>query len=295
QGVKLTPRHYAYLKISEGCNHRCTFCIIPYGRGPSRSAPAGDVVQQIRKLVDNGYREVVLTGVDITSWGHDLPGKPSFGRLVQQVLRHVRDLERLRISSIDCIEADEALLDCIASEKRLMPHLHLSLQAGDDMILKRMKRRHLRDEAIRFCADIRKLRPDMVFGADIIAGFPTETEAMFAQSLALVDECDLTFLHVFPFSARPGTPAARMPMQSREVVKERAKRLREKGDSALRAHLRRQHGRTLQVLAESKGLSRAEDFTLVRCGDHKPGSVVQVQVQGDNGGELLAAPVGGHS
>jgi threonylcarbamoyladenosine tRNA methylthiotransferase MtaB len=240
--------------------------------------------------VDNGYREVVLTGVDITSWGHDLPGTPAFGRLVQQVLRHMPDLQRLRISSIDCIEADEALLDCIASEQRLMPHMHLSLQAGDDMILKRMKRRHLRDEAIRFCEDIRKLRPDMVFGADIIAGFPTETEEMFEQSLALVDECGLTMLHVFPYSPRPGTPAARMPMQPREVVKERAKRLREKGDAALRAHLQRQRGRALRVLTESKGLSRAEDFTLVRCGDHAPGIILDVTVHGDNGSELLAAP-----
>ena len=284
-------RSRAFVEVQNGCDHRCTFCIIPYGRGPSRSAPAGDVVQQIQKLVDNGYREVVLTGVDITSWGHDLPGKPAFGRLVQQVLRHVPDLQRLRISSIDCIEADEALLDCIATDQRLMPHMHLSLQAGDDMILKRMKRRHLRDEAIRFCEDIRKLRPDMVFGADIIAGFPTETEEMFEQSLALVDECGLTMLHVFPFSPRPGTPAARMPMQTREVVKERARRLREKGDAALRAHLQRQHGRTLRVLTESKGLSRAEDFTLVRCGDHAPGIILDVTVHGDNGSEILAAPV----
>ncbi|MGE3246725.1 MAG: tRNA (N(6)-L-threonylcarbamoyladenosine(37)-C(2))-methylthiotransferase MtaB [Beijerinckiaceae bacterium] len=282
-------RSRAFVEVQNGCDHRCTFCIIPYGRGPSRSAPAGDVVQQIQRLVDNGYNEVVLTGVDMTSWGHDLPGKPSFGRLVQQILKHVPDLPRLRISSIDCIEADEALLEAIESDRRLMPHLHLSLQAGDDMILKRMKRRHLRADAIRFCDDIRKRRPDVVFGADIIAGFPTETEAMFEQSLALVDECGLTFLHVFPFSPRPGTPAARMPMLPKDIVKERARRLRDKGDAAHAAHLQTQHGKTLTLLTENKGLARAEDFTLVRTGQHEPGMLVQALVTGNDGSALIAS------
>jgi threonylcarbamoyladenosine tRNA methylthiotransferase MtaB len=286
-------RARAFVEVQNGCDHRCTFCIIPYGRGPSRSAPAGEVVQQIQRLVDNGYKEAVLTGVDITSWGDDLPGKPVFGKLVQQILKHVPDLARLRISSIDCIEADPALLEAIACDTRLMPHMHLSLQAGDDLILKRMKRRHLRDDAIRFCQDMRKARPDMIFGADIIAGFPTETEEMFAQSLDLVDACGLTFLHVFPFSPRPGTPAAKMPMQPRDVVKDRARRLREKGDHVLQAHLQAQHGKRLQVLTERKGLARAADFTPLRCGDLPPGEILEVVVQGDNGAELLAVPVDG--
>lgn len=288
-------RARAFVEVQNGCDHRCTFCIIPYGRGPSRSAPAGDVVQQIQRLVDNGYKEVVLTGVDITSWGHDLPGKPSFGKLVQQILKLVPDLARLRISSIDCIEADAALLECIAGDRRLMPHMHLSLQAGDDMILKRMKRRHLRDDAIAFCHDVRKARPDMVFGADIIAGFPTETEEMFLQSLDLVDACGLMMLHVFPFSPRPGTPAARMPMQSRDIVKDRARRLREKGEAAMATHLKAQHGKILRVLTESKGLARAEDFTLVRCGDFPPGDLIDVRVHGNDGAVLLAEPLNSRS
>lgn len=285
----MTGRARAFVEVQNGCDHRCTFCIIPYGRGPSRSAPAGDVVQQIRRLVQNGYNEVVLTGVDMTSWGHDLPGKPSFGKLVQQILKHVPDLPRLRISSIDCIEADDLLLECIANEQRLMPHLHLSLQAGDDMILKRMKRRHLRDQAIAFCEEARRLRPDMVFGADLIAGFPTETEAMFGQSMKLVDECGLTFLNVFPFSPRPGTPAARMPMLAKEVIKDRAKRLREKGDAALRAHLERQQGRRLTVLSESKGVARAEDFTQVRIATAPAGHLLDICVSGHDGQMLLSA------
>ncbi|MBX9739164.1 MAG: tRNA (N(6)-L-threonylcarbamoyladenosine(37)-C(2))-methylthiotransferase MtaB, partial [Beijerinckiaceae bacterium] len=227
----------AFVEVQNGCDHRCTFCIIPFGRGPSRSAPAGDVVAQIRRLCANGYREAVLTGVDITSWGHDLPGAPSFGKLVKQILRHAPELERLRVSSIDCIEADDDLLDVLASEPRFMPHLHLSLQAGDDMILKRMKRRHLRADAIAFCRDVRAARPDIVFGADFIAGFPTETEEMFARTLDLVDACGLTHLHVFSFSPRPGTPAARMPQVAPEVARERARRLRELGSERMAGHL----------------------------------------------------------
>ena len=232
-------RARAFVQVQNGCDHRCTFCIIPYGRGNSRSVPMGAVVEQVKRLAGNGYAEVVLTGVDITSYGADLPGAPKLGRLVKTILRQVPDVKRLRLSSIDSIEADEELLEAIATEKRLMPHLHLSLQSGDDMILKRMKRRHLRDDSIRFCEEVRALRPDIVFGADIIAGFPTETEAMFENSLKIVEECGLTHLHVFPFSPREGTPAARMPQVRREVVKERAARLRAVGERAYRQASRR--------------------------------------------------------
>ncbi len=230
-------RARAYVQVQNGCDHRCTFCIIPYGRGNSRSVAAGVVVEQIKRLVDKGYQEVVLTGVDMTSWGADLPLAPKLGDLVQRILKLVPDLPRLRISSIDSIEADPALIDAIASEHRLMPHLHLSLQAGDNMILKRMKRRHSRDDAIGFCEDMRKARPDIVYGADIIAGFPTETEDMFENSLRLVEDCGLTWLHVFPYSARAGTPAARMPQMDRGIIKERAARLRAMGDAQVRKHL----------------------------------------------------------
>ena len=277
----------AFVEIQNGCDHRCTFCIIPFGRGPSRSAPAGEIIDQITRLTANGYREAVLTGVDLTSWGQDLPGTPKLGRLVKQILKHVPQLERLRLSSIDCIEADAELFDAIATEPRLMPHLHLSLQAGDDMILKRMKRRHSRDEAIAFCNDVRRLRPDMVFGADIIAGFPTETEEMFAMSLDLVEACGLTHLHVFPFSPRPGTPAARMPMVAREIIKERAARLREAGAVRLAGHLRAQAGKTLRVLTERGGMGRAEDFTAVRTGGRGPGEIIDVKISGDDGTALL--------
>ena len=257
-------RHRAYVQVQNGCDHRCTFCIIPYGRGNSRSVPAGVVVEQIKRLVDRGFNEVVLTGVDLTSWGADLPMEPRLGDLVQRILRLVPDLPRLRISSIDSIEADEALMQAIATEPRLMPHLHLSLQAGDNMILKRMKRRHLRDDAIRFCEEARRLRPDMVFGADIIAGFPTETEEMFANSLKLVEDCGLTFLHVFPYSARKGTPAARMPQVDGRSIRDRAARLRARGDEHLRLHLEQQAGRDHRILMENPRLGRTEQFTEVR-------------------------------
>ncbi len=258
----LEGRTRAFVQVQNGCDHRCTFCIIPYGRGNSRSVPAGDAVEQVKRLVGNGYAEVVLTGVDITSWGADLPGTPKLGRLVENILTHVPDLKRLRISSIDSVEADERLIEQIGGQARLMPHFHLSLQAGDDMILKRMKRRHLRDDAIAFCDRVRALRPDVVFGADLIAGFPTETEEMFANSLRLVDECGLTHLHVFPFSPRPGTPAARIPPVDRAIVKERAQRLREKGEAALKRHLGGEVGALRPVLVEKRGLGRTEQFTL---------------------------------
>ena len=230
-------RARAIVQVQNGCDHRCTFCVIPFGRGNSRSVPMADVVAQVRKLAANGYREIVLTGVDITSYGEHLPDAPKLGALVKRVLKEVPEIERLRLSSIDSVEADADLLDAFANEPRLMPHLHLSLQAGDDLMLKRMKRRHSRADAIAFCENVKRLRPDMVFGADIIAGFPTEDEAMFARSLDLVDECGLTHLHVFPFSPRPGTPAARMPQLERAVIKERAARLRAKGEAALQRHL----------------------------------------------------------
>jgi len=264
----LKPRVRSFVQIQNGCDHRCTFCIIPFARGPSRSLPAGAVVEQIRKLVDGGAGEVVLTGVDITSYGADLPGSQSLGTLVRQVLKLVPELPRLRLSSVDQVEADASLMAAFAEEPRLMPHLHLSLQSGDDLILKRMKRRHDRASSIAFCRQVRRLRPDVVFGADLIAGFPTETDTMFANSLRLVEECDLTFLHVFPFSPRSGTPAARMPMVAQPVVKERAARLRAAGSSALAHYLDRRVGATADLLTESKGLARTLDFIEVKVPEH---------------------------
>jgi threonylcarbamoyladenosine tRNA methylthiotransferase MtaB len=281
-------RHRAYVQVQNGCDHRCTFCIIPFGRGNSRSVPAGVVVDQINRLVDRGFNEVVLTGVDLTSWGADLPAAPRLGDLVRRILK-LTSVPRLRISSIDSIEADPALIEAIATEPRLMPHLHLSLQAGDDMILKRMKRRHLRDDAIRFCQEVRALRPDMIFGADIIAGFPTETEEMFRQSLALVDDCGLTFLHVFPFSPRKGTPAARMPQVKGTEIKARAARLRARGDQALTRHLAAQGGRTHRVLTEGPRLGRTEQFTEVAfAADQSEGAILDVTIRGQDGTRLLA-------
>ncbi len=280
----------AFVQVQNGCDHRCTFCIIPFGRGNARSVPMGEVVGVVRAQAARGYREVVLTGVDLTSYGSNLPGAPRLGTLVKQILKHVPRLERLRLSSIDSVEADRDLLDAFAGDARLMPHLHLSLQAGDDIVLKRMKRRHSRADAIAFCEQVRRLRPDVVFGADIIAGFPTETEEMFARSLDLVDECGLTHLHVFPFSPRPGTPAARMPPVARSVVKERARKLRAKGALALRAHLDAQVGATRRVLAESARLGRTEHFTLVRlAAPVEPGAIVDLTVAGHDGRHLLAA------
>ncbi|HXY90027.1 MAG TPA: tRNA (N(6)-L-threonylcarbamoyladenosine(37)-C(2))-methylthiotransferase MtaB [Xanthobacteraceae bacterium] len=279
----------AFVQVQNGCDHRCTFCIIPYGRGPSRSVPAGEIVAQIRRLVEHDYREVVLTGVDLTAWGADLPGRPRLGALVRAILRHLPELSRLRISSLDPVEVDGELLRALAEEERLMPHLHLSLQAGDDLILKRMKRRHLRTDAIAFCAEARRLRPDLVFGADLIAGFPTETEAAFRNSLSLVDDCGLTFLHVFPFSARTGTPAAKMPQLGRGIAKERARRLREKGETALRRHLAGEIGRARKVLVERDG-GRTEHYTEVRLARPSvPGAIEDVVIAGHDRRLLLAA------
>ncbi|WP_114966134.1 tRNA (N(6)-L-threonylcarbamoyladenosine(37)-C(2))-methylthiotransferase MtaB [Alkalilacustris brevis] len=283
-------RSRAYVQVQNGCDHRCTFCIIPYGRGNSRSVPAGVVVDQIKRLVGSGYNEVVLTGVDLTSWGADLPGGPRLGDLVRRILRLVPDLPRLRISSIDSIEADEALMEAIATERRLMPHLHLSLQAGDDLTLKRMKRRHLRDDAIRFCHEARQLRPDMVFGADIIAGFPTESEAMFENSLKLIEDCDLTFLHVFPYSARRGTPAARMPQVPGSVIRDRAARLRAAGEAALATHLAAQAGARHRILMEAPRMGRTEQFTPVAFATPQPeGTIVEACITGHDGASLKVA------
>lgn len=283
-------RSRAYVQVQNGCDHRCTFCIIPYGRGNSRSVPAGVVVDQIKRLVDRGYNEVVLTGVDLTSWGADLPSEPRLGDLVMRILKLVPDLPRLRISSIDSIEVDENLMFAIATEPRLMPHLHLSLQHGDDLILKRMKRRHLRDDAIRFVQEARALRPDMTFGADIIAGFPTETEAHFENSLKLVQECDLTWLHVFPYSKREGTPAARIPSQvNGNIIKDRAARLRAEGERQVKSHLAAQIGRSHKVLMENANMGRTEQFTEVRFAAPQPeGQIVQATITGSDNGQLLA-------
>ncbi|MDN2565681.1 tRNA (N(6)-L-threonylcarbamoyladenosine(37)-C(2))-methylthiotransferase MtaB [Aquibium sp. A9E412] len=290
----LDGRARAFVQVQNGCDHRCTFCIIPYGRGNSRSVPMGAVVDQVRRLVDNGHAEVVLTGVDLTSYGPDLPGRPTLGRLVCTILAQVPALPRLRLSSIDSIEADAELMAAIAEEPRLMPHLHLSLQAGDDMILKRMKRRHSSADAAAFCAAARRLRPDMVFGADIIAGFPTETEAMFENSLAIVERCGLTHLHVFPFSPRAGTPAARMPQLPRAVVKERAARLRAAGEVAYRRHLAALVGTRQRVLIEREGLGRTEGFAPVAVAG-APGSIVEARITGEDGRRLLARPTRAHA
>jgi threonylcarbamoyladenosine tRNA methylthiotransferase MtaB len=288
-------RARAFVQVQNGCDHRCTFCVIPYGRGNSRSVPMGEVVAQIRRLAENGTGEAVLTGVDLTSYGKDLPGQPALGALVKAILRHVPELPRLRLSSIDQVEADGDLLDALATSERLMPHLHLSLQAGDDLILKRMKRRHLRADAISFCDKVRRLRPDIVFGADLIAGFPTETEEMFSRSLNIVEECGLTHLHVFPYSARPHTPAARMPALPRAVVKERAARLRASGARAFRAHLASEaeagrKGTTRQALMESESLGRTGQFTPVVCRTPQhAGAIVEIRVADEDGSKLIAA------
>ncbi|MBI1263286.1 MAG: tRNA (N(6)-L-threonylcarbamoyladenosine(37)-C(2))-methylthiotransferase MtaB [Alphaproteobacteria bacterium] len=285
----LDGRARAFVQVQTGCDHRCTFCIIPYGRGNARSAPAGEVVEQVRRLVETGHSEVVLTGVDMTSWGGDLPGAPRLGRLVRAILKQVPDLKRLRLSSIDAIEIDADLMRAIAEEERLCPYMHLSLQAGDDMILKRMKRRHSRADAIALAHSLRAARPDIAFGADLIAGFPTETEAMFENTLRLIDECDLAFVHAFPFSPRPGTPAARMPQLDRSVIKDRAARLREAGAVALNRHLDRHQSGELEVLMERGGLARAGDFTPVRIdAPARPGALVRAAVTGHDGQALTA-------
>ena len=282
-------RSRAYVQVQNGCDHRCTFCIIPFGRGNSRSVPAGVVVDQIKRLVQKGYNEVVLTGVDLTSWGADLPSTPKLGDLVMRILKLIPDLPRLRISSIDSIEVDDNLLCAIATEPRLMPHLHLSLQHGDDMILKRMKRRHLRDDAIAFTEQASTLRPDMTYGADIIAGFPTETDAMFANSLTLIKDCNLTWLHIFPYSARTGTPAARMPAVNGKIIKTRAAQLRAAGDSQVQRHLQSQIGKTHDVLMESPRMGRTQQFAEVTFDADQPDSqIVTTEITGATATQLKA-------
>lgn len=285
----LKDRARAYVEVQNGCDHRCTFCIIPYGRGNSRSAPASEVVEQVRKLAAEGYQEVVLTGVDVTSWGADLPEQPTLGQLVGRILRMVPELPRLRLSSIDAAEIDPDLFALLETEPRLMPYLHLSLQAGDNLILKRMKRRHSREDALRLVAEVRRVRPDTAFGADLIAGFPTESDDAFENTLRLVEEADLAFLHVFPYSPRPGTPAARMPPVKGPLIKERARRLREAGQRGLERHLQRQVGRTLAGLVEREGVARAEDFTEIRFEGEAPlGQIVAFTVTGHDGARVIA-------
>lgn len=288
----------AFVQVQNGCDHRCTFCVIPYGRGNSRSVPMGAVVNQIRTLVENGYQEAVITGVDATSYGADLPGTPSLGTLAKTILNQIPDLQRLRLSSIDSIEVDDTLMDLIADEPRFMPHLHLSLQHGDDMILKRMKRRHSRDDAVQFCRTVRDLRPGFAFGADLIAGFPTETEEMFARSLEIIEDCGISFLHVFPYSPREGTPAARMPQLDRGLIKARAARLRQAGEKAYRTHLEEManSGAVHSALVEFSGVARTENFTPVVAPDAPRGQMALIRVTGQDGerltGELAEGLVG---
>jgi len=282
-------RARAYVQVQNGCDHRCTFCIIPFGRGNSRSVPAGEIVEEIKTLVGSGHSEIVLTGVDLTSWGEDLPGQPQLGHLVQSILKHVPDLPRLRLSSIDAVEIDEALFEAVTGEVRIAPYLHLSLQAGDNMILKRMKRRHLREDAIALCDRLKSARPEIAFGADLIAGFPTETEAMFENSLKLVDECQLAYVHVFPYSPRPGTPAARMPQLEKAEIKARAARLRSKAEEALQSHLASMTGRLENVLVEKPGFARAGNFAAIRFDSDsapRPGALVNIDITGHDGREL---------
>lgn len=277
----------AFLAVQNGCDHNCTFCVIPAGRGPSRSTPPEAVLTQARKFVETGHKEIVLTGVDLTSWGADLFGAPKLGALVRRLLRELPELPRLRLSSIDCIEADDELLACFAEEERLTPYLHLSLQAGDDLILKRMKRRHSRADSVQFCANLRRLRPDIALGGDLIAGFPTEDEAAFANTLALIEDCGLSFLHVFPFSPRPATPAAKMPQLAGEKIKARAALLRAAGEKAFARHLERQIGRRLTLLTERGFVARAADFTPARAPGLAPGQLVEAVAIGVEAGALI--------
>jgi threonylcarbamoyladenosine tRNA methylthiotransferase MtaB len=285
----LDGRARAFVEVQQGCDHRCTFCIIPFGRGPNRSVPVGEVVRQVQTLVENGFNEIVLTGVDITDFGADLPGTPKLGSLARRLLNQVPGLPRLRLSSLDPVEIDDELLDLIAGEERLLPYFHMSLQAGDDMILKRMKRRHLRGDAIAMCDRIRTLRPDAVFGADLIAGFPTETEEMFANSLAIIEECDLTHLHVFPYSIREGTPAANMPQIEVKERRARAKRLREAGEARMHNLLESRIGEIAEILVEKDNTGRCERYLPVRLdSDAAPGALVRARITGRDGGKLTA-------
>ncbi|WP_370931432.1 tRNA (N(6)-L-threonylcarbamoyladenosine(37)-C(2))-methylthiotransferase MtaB [Bartonella sp. DGB1] len=282
----------AFVQIQNGCDHRCTFCIIPYGRGPSRSVPIGVIVQQISNLCKNGYKEVVLTGVDLTSYGLDLPGKSNLAKLIKIILKEIPELPRLRLSSLDSIEINDSLLELLINETRIMPHIHLSLQAGDDLILKRMKRRHLRQNAIDFCTNLKKQRPEIIFGADFIAGFPTETEEMFQQTLKLVDECQITYLHVFPYSARTNTPAAKMPQVEKTIIKERAKRLRELGKEKLQLFFQSEIGKTKNILVENNNIGRTENYALTELTENfQQGTIIKAKITGYNHNRLTAIPI----
>ncbi len=287
-GEAAPKRVRAFVEVQNGCDHRCTFCVIPYGRGNSRSVPMGAVVDEVRRLVERGVKEIVLTGVDLTSYGAGLPGRPRLGRLVRAVLRHVPELKRLRLSSIDSIEADAELVAAIAEEERLMPHLHLSLQSGDDMILKRMKRRHTRADAIRFCDEMRAKRPEIVLGADLIAGFPTESDEMFHNTLSLIEACGLNLLHIFPFSPRAGTPAARMPQVARHLVQERARSLRRAGHSAYLRRLESEAGEPVKILVEKPGFGRTETYLPVAIDRGRPGTIVSARIAGLRDNRLTA-------
>lgn len=281
----------AFVQVQNGCNHRCTFCDIPFGRGNNRSVPMGVITTQIHELVKNGYKEIVLTGVDITSYGEDLPGTPGLGNMMKRLFQNVPQLERLRLSSLDPVEVDEDLFWLLENEPRLMPHLHISLQAGDNMILKRMKRRHLREDVIHFCEKVRRLRPDVTFGADIIAGFPTETEEMFQNSLKLVEDCGLTYLHVFPYSPRPNTPAARMPQVQKSIIKERAKRLRDLGEVMLTRYLETLVGTVQEVMTENPHLGRTQTYALVQLPTtrtYEEGMILKVRITGVNGDRVMS-------
>ncbi|TWT15966.1 tRNA (N(6)-L-threonylcarbamoyladenosine(37)-C(2))-methylthiotransferase MtaB [Reyranella sp. CPCC 100927] len=282
----------AFVQAQNGCDHRCTFCVIPFGRGPSRSMPVGALVSQVQALVAGGFNEVVLTGVDLTAWGADLPGRPSLGALCRRLLRLVPELPRLRLSSLDPVEVDDALLDLLGDEARLMPHFHLSIQAGDDLVLKRMKRRHQRDDVLRLVERARQQRPDIVFGADLIAGFPTETDAMFDNTLRLVDDAGLTWLHVFPYSARQGTPAARMPPVPGDVRRARAAALRAAGDRRAQAFLRSRIGTRAQLVMERDGTGHSQHFAPVRPQVTAAArALVTVDITGIEQGMLVGQPV----
>lgn len=287
-------RSRAFLQVQNGCDHRCTFCIIPYGRGNSRSVPIGEIVKQVRHLVENGYKEIVLTGVDVTSYGPDLPGQPTFGQMIRRVLSQVPELPRLRLSSLDPVEIDDDLWRLIAEEPRFMPYLHLSLQAGDDMILKRMKRRHLRQDVIDVCKRARDLRPDMTFGADIIAGFPTETDDMFENSLNIIEECDISFSHIFPYSPREGTPAAKMPQVDPQIRKKRAAKLREKAEQQLMSKLKSNINKNMQVIVEKGSFARSENFLPLQLTQkHNEGELISARSVGvdETQSVLIANPI----
>ena len=296
--VKETANHFikgfdkkarAFVQIQTGCDHRCTFCIIPFGRGNSRSVPIAKIYNQIKILLKNGFKEIVLTGVDLTSYGNDLYGEPKLGKLIKEIFKKIKNLERLRLSSLDAIEIDKDLIDIISHEERLMPHLHLSIQSGDNIILKRMKRRHSREDVINLCNNLKQFRNNIVFGADIIAGFPTETNEMFLNSKKILSECDLTYLHIFPYSNRPNTPASKMPQISNEIIKERAKLLRTEGDKILQKFLKKQVNKKHKILFESETEGHSENFVPIKTlTKNKTGEIAMVKGTNVINGKLIS-------